>query len=400
MKEESIIKSNVSIVLIGIGGYGDLYVSHLLDSSEASIVGVVDINPQKSKNYQTIIERQIPVFSSIETFYENWSADLAIISTPIHLHADQTCYALTHGSHVLCEKPMCTTVEDAERMIATRNASNKFLAIGFNWSFQPSIQALKHDIQNGLYGKPKRLKTIALWPRTGSYFERAPWAGRKYGNNGELIIDSVASNACAHYLHHMFYLLGATTEESAHLQQVTAELYRANPIENFDTCAVKTIIDEGVEVLYYATHAVPETFGPHFTFEFEHATISYTQEEGSNGVVAHFHDGNKKTYKDPRTEDPLHKLSICIEAAKSGKQVIYCGPEAAYAHTLCINSMHHSMPEIIHFPDTLIQHDQQKDLTWVEGLSETLMKCFEESRMPSEYQLDWAKEGKVITLSN
>ncbi|WP_276245324.1 Gfo/Idh/MocA family protein [Virgibacillus profundi] len=386
---------------MGIGGYGDLYVSHLLDTNkqkEASIVGVVDINPKMSKNYNKIIENHIPVFSSIEEFYENKKADLAVISTPIHLHAYQTCYALTHGSNVLCEKPMCTTTQDANKMINTRNDMNKFLAIGFNWSFNPSVQELKKDIRNGFFGKPKRLKTVLLWPRSRSYYNRAPWVGRKYSEESELILDSVASNAGAHYLHHMFYLLGPTKEESSCLNQVTAELYRANPIENFDTCALRAITDEGVELLYYATHAVKNSVGPRFTFEFEHATITYTQEKGSNNVIAQFHDGRKKLYTDPRKEDPLQKLATCIEAIKLGNQDIYCGPEAAYTHTLCINSMHNSMPEIINFPEILINHDEKTDLIWVDGLSETLIKCFEESRMPSEFDIPWARKGKLVNL--
>ena len=387
--------------MVGIGGYGDLYVSRLLDSNEikeATVAGVVDINPKKSKNYHKIIENQIPVFTSIEEFYNNRKADLAVISTPIHLHAYQTCYALNHGSNVLCEKPMCTTTNDAYSMIQTRNETNKFLAIGFNWSFNPSIQALKKDIASGLFGKPRRLKTILLWPRTKKYFDRAPWAGKKYGENGEQILDSVANNAGAHYLHHMFYLLGHKQEESARLNQVTAELYRANPIENFDTCAIKANTDEGVEVLYYATHAVKDQAGPSFTFEFEFATITYTQGAGTNNVVAEFHDGSKKVYPDPRTEDPLQKLTKCIEAIKTGNQNIYCGPEAAFTHTLCINSIHNSMSEIINFPKEIIKHDKKTDVIWAEGLSDILNKCFDESRMPSELDITWAREGKMINI--
>jgi hypothetical protein len=59
------------------------------------------------------------------------------------------------------------------------------------------------------------------------------------GHAGLGIFDSPANNATAHFLHNMFYLLGATRETSAAPAVVQAELYRANAIENFDTAAIR-----------------------------------------------------------------------------------------------------------------------------------------------------------------
>lgn len=179
----------VSILLVGMSGYGNVYLKELLTkkNENASLIGVVDINPKRSDYYEEIIHRDIPIYKSMSEFYSNNHSDLAIISTPIHLHKEQSCYAMNRGSNVLCEKPMSANPEDIQTMIDTRDKTRKFLAIGFNWSFTTSVQQLKKDILNGNFGKMKRLKSIALWPRTQDYFNRSNWAGKKHSHDGDMI---------------------------------------------------------------------------------------------------------------------------------------------------------------------------------------------------------------------
>ena len=58
------------------------------------------------------------------------SVDLVDIVTPNHLHADMAVTALAAGKHVLLEKPMATTLADAERLVAAAERSGRYLGIG------------------------------------------------------------------------------------------------------------------------------------------------------------------------------------------------------------------------------------------------------------------------------
>ena len=129
------------------------------------------------------------------------------------------------------------------------------VAIGYQWSFSPAIQRLKGDIAAGVFGAPKRLKTIVLWPRDETYYSRNRWAGKQRDEAGNPIFDSPVSNACAHYLHNMLYVLGDAVDRSAIPSRVSAELYRAHPIENYDTAALRCWTDRGVEILFIVSHA-------------------------------------------------------------------------------------------------------------------------------------------------
>lgn len=390
----------VSIVLVGIGGYGNTHVNQLLHAYAEGdvrpvIVGVVDVSPEKSNHYQALQDLNVPFYTTLDQFYADNKADLAVISTPIQFHCDQTCLALANGSNVLCEKPTAATVQEVRRMMEARDRAGKFVAIGFDWSFTPQIQQLKQDVMSGYFGKPKRLKTIVLWKRTDSYFSSG-WKGRKKSDQGDWILDSVAHNATSHYLHNMFYILGSKTDESLRLQSVEAELYRANPIENFDTCAVRVQGEGGVEALFYATHAVSHNFGPSFCYEFERATITFTSGHNENRIEAVFADGTKKVYE----AEKASKLRICIKAVASGDSVIPCGLEAAYAEVLCTNGMLDSMPAIRSFPEALIRRNEEEKFTWVEGLKESLLDSYHRSALPSELGYEWAAKGTLKELGN
>ncbi|OXM86181.1 Gfo/Idh/MocA family protein [Paenibacillus rigui] len=409
----------VQVVIVGIGGYGATHVKEMLHDireQDAVLAGVVDVKPELSRFYGELAAAGIPMYDSLESFYANrpGGADLVVISTPIQYHCPQTCLALQHGSHVLVEKPVSATVQEARRMMeAEREAAGPFVAVGYNWSFSSQIQQLKRDIQSGLFGRPQRLRTLVLWRRTQDYFQKG-WKGRVKSPQGDWILDSVAHNATSHYLHNMFYLLGDDTEASALPFRVQAELYRANPIENFDTCAVRAEVEGGVELLFLASHAVTGVEGPDFTFEFERAVISYAFGQDNEEIKAVFQDGTEKRY--PKAggayflgtgeqhsaveESPKEqsKLLTCIQAVRTGSAGILCGLKAAYPQVLCMNGMLESSA-VADFPESLIRWAEPERVVWVEGLKEALRQCYEQGRLPSELGKDWAVPGRWVELA-
>jgi len=399
-------KKQVKVVMVGIGGYGATHVRDMLRNirkEDAVLAGVVDVKPELSPFYQELKEAGVPMFDSLERFYEQTpgGADLAVISTPIQYHAPQTRLALEHGSHVLVEKPISATVQEARAMMeAERQSNGLFVAVGYNWSFTTQIQQLKKDIQAGLFGRPKRFKTLVLWRRPLSYFQSG-WKGRQKSPDGAWILDSVAHNATSHYLHNMFYLLGKETAASEQPLQVQAELYRANEIENFDTCAVRAQTGDGTELLFIASHAVTGVEGPLFCLEFERATITFASGQQDDEIKAVFQDGSAKIY--PKTgaggARERSKLLTCVEAVQNGSSDILCGLDAAYPQLLCMNGMLESS-SIQNLPESLVRWDEESQVVWVEGLKESLKQCYEQWSLPSENGISWAQAGRIVDLSD
>lgn len=389
----------ITIALSGLGGYGEQYLNELLDpryEGRVTLAGGIDPQPERCTRLADLRARGAPIYQTLADFYQEHSADLLIVSAPIHEHAPQTCLGLAHGSHVLCEKPLAATVQEADAMIAARDKAGTTVAIGYQWSFDPVILSLKRDIMAGHFGRPLRLSTVALWPRTAAYYARNNWAGRQKAPSGAWVLDSPANNAVAHYLHNMLFLLGARIDRSVTPLNVQAELYRANPIENYDTAALRVAVEGGAEILFYASHAVSESFGPVLRAEFENGTIHM---DGLSGrLTARTRAGAQIDYGVP-DNGVRAKLEASLNAIERGAPVT-CGIEAARAHTVCINGAQESAEEIADFDPAQISHMDAQDgrLTFVAGLGEALRQCAEAGKLPSEMGFAWARPGRMIDL--
>ncbi|MFH1748884.1 MAG: Gfo/Idh/MocA family oxidoreductase [Planctomycetota bacterium] len=390
----------VSILLVGVGGYGKIYLSALLDQPNEArfqLVGVVDPLARNSAGLDDLHSRGVPIHASLPDFYRRQHADLAVITAPIHRHCEQTCLALEQGSFVLCEKPPAATVQEVDRMIETSGRTGRWVAVGYQWSYTEPIQQLKQDIQAGLFGTPRRLKTLCLWPRDESYYHRNTWAGRVRHDQGEWVLDSPANNAMAHFLHNALYLLGSRADTSAEPIDIVAELYRANEIENFDTAAMRIHTAAGAEILFYGSHAVVEELGPVCSYEFTKATIECAGL--SAPIQARFNDGSVKHYASPEGEPHSRKLWACVKAVAEDA-AIPCGLRAARSHTLCINGAQDSVSRIVDFPPALIhvRGTAPSRLTWVAGLPDVLRRCYTDGVLPSELSVPWARPGSKISL--
>ena len=374
----------MKILLVGAGGYGARYVTELLNSKRDDIVfeGIVDPFLQSSREYANICAAKIPAYNTMEEFYAEHSADLAIICTPIFLHCEQSVTALKHGSYVLCEKPVAPTLEEAELMLEAERKYGRFIAIGYQWSFSDAILDLKRDILGGVLGKPISMKNIVCWPRDLSYYGRGGgWAG-KIEREGRLVLDSIASNACAHYLHNMLFLLGATMDECARATEVYADCLRANDIETFDTCTIRAYAS-GTPIFLAASHATDKGRDPEFIFEFEKATVTYFDND-EVGIRAVFVSGEEKCYGKPVKPNNFEKLWNTVDAVIEGK-VPLCTVKTAMAHTALINDIHKTAA-YRQFDKASVVLNTEKNALYVPGLYERISRAYDEARLLSELE--------------
>ncbi|MBQ7922372.1 MAG: Gfo/Idh/MocA family oxidoreductase, partial [Clostridia bacterium] len=342
--------------------------------------GVVDPYFEASQFKEHIEAQNVPVYDTMEEFYAHHEADLAIISTPTFLHCEQSICALKHNTNVLCEKPAAPIPEQALQMLEAEKETGLFLAIGYQWSYSDAIRKLKADILNGVLGKPEEFRTMISWPRSRKYYNRGSGWGGKIQKDGKWILDSIASNACAHYLHNMFFLLGDTMETSAKIADFQAECYRANEIENFDTCSIRLQTESGVKLYYAASHAAGERRDPEFIYRFSNADVTFAVGKDTE-ITAHFKDGTTKIYGNPN-ENVLIKMWDSIDAVRNGTRPV-CTIETAIPHVQFIYDMYKTTP--IHtFDSQYIRVNEEEDTVYVDGLFEQLGNAYDNGQLFSE----------------
>jgi predicted dehydrogenase len=133
------------------------------------------------------------VFTDYREMYERAGLDAAVVASPDDLHHAMTMDALAAGLHVLCEKPMALTLEDARAMLAKAEAARVKHMVNFTWRPVPAYQYMKELIDEGYLGRPYQctLSFLADYGRSGEYnwrFDRRR-AGGILGDLGSHMVD-------------------------------------------------------------------------------------------------------------------------------------------------------------------------------------------------------------------
>ncbi|MCL2508680.1 MAG: Gfo/Idh/MocA family oxidoreductase [Oscillospiraceae bacterium] len=289
----------INVVLAGWGGYGKFYADYLIQNPhrlDYTFRAVADPF-LREEDKAALAVLNIPYFDSLEAFYKTGTAELAIISAPIHLHKPMCETAVKNGSAVLCEKPAAARLCELLEMHEYETRYQKDIFIGFQWSFADPILNLKRDLLRGAYGRVLSGKAIVLWNRDLSYYNRSTgWAGKRQSKDGAYVYDSVASNAAAHYLNNLLFLLGDRMDAAAEAAEIQADCRKANPIETFDTCVIKARTAKGQPLLFIASHAADRNIDPIFEIVCEKAVISCDFSKDNGLLTARLPDGTSKQY--------------------------------------------------------------------------------------------------------
>ena len=393
----------MSVVLVGIGGWGWVYVDALLDAAAqhgCRFVGAVDPYPQGCKRLGELRARGIAIYPTLQAFYAAaGTADLAVIASPPHCHVEHACTALRHGSHVLCEKPVACSLAGVGEIARARDAAKRRVAIGYQWSFSAAVRRLKRDVAEGRFGAAIRFRTLVQWPRGDEYYRRNSWAGRVTDDAGAPVLDSPLNNACAHFVHNALYVLGDEPDASAIPLAVQGELYRANRIENYDTAVMRCRMDGGAEMLFAVSHATAQRLGPRLEYEFERGAVRYDQEAAPR-LVAQFDDGTTCDYGDPSAGGFAKKLWDTVHALRANVP-LPCGAEAAGAHTACIVAVQQCVERIGEFPPDLLTRGETAGgaMTTVNGLEGHLEACYHSGRLPHELGVSWARPAIAVPVA-
>ena len=122
--------------VVGTGAMGRHHVRILAALPEADLVGIYDQRPEVAAALAA--EHGTHSFSSLEELTSQ--VDAVVLAVPTYAHAQIGCELLSAGIHLLVEKPMAATLEEADRLLDA--AGDRVLAVGHVEFFNPAVQAL------------------------------------------------------------------------------------------------------------------------------------------------------------------------------------------------------------------------------------------------------------------
>jgi len=134
------------VLKIGVAGVGVMGRNHarvLAELRDVDLTHILDADPVVAEGVASLYGAA--GVSSVEAFVEA-GLDAAVVATPNRTHGDLAVALLERGAHVLVEKPIAATVEDARRIIDAARANDRVLMVGQVERFNPAIETVRRAI--------------------------------------------------------------------------------------------------------------------------------------------------------------------------------------------------------------------------------------------------------------
>ena len=254
----------------------------------------------------------VKAFRDFDELLADPKIDLIDICTPTAFHAPFAIAALKAGKHVLCEKPMARTSDEARAMIEAAEASTGFLMPAMCLRFWPEWSFVKQAIDDGRFGKVE----AARFRRVG---EPPAW-GQKFfldgSKSGGALLDLHIHDV--DFIHHCF----------GRPRSVYSSGY-AKVSGAVDYVVTQYRFDSGAIVHAEGGWTMTPGFGFNmaYTVNFENATLDYDMSRGDEALRLFESDKDAQTLKLDGDDGYVGELRHLLEAIQSGKKPTRVSPE-------------------------------------------------------------------------
>lgn len=146
--------SRKRLIQVGVGGWGLNWLDYSTTAEDWEVVAFVDTS---AGSIRVATERfdldPARCFGDLPSALEEQEADAVLLVVPPHVHADLAEIALDAGCHVLVEKPIADSMEDARRMNAAAEAAGRILMVSQNYRFRPAANTVRWILDQKILGE-------------------------------------------------------------------------------------------------------------------------------------------------------------------------------------------------------------------------------------------------------
>ncbi len=306
----------IRFALVGCGRiakrHSDLLGNKQIDG--AKLVSVCDINYGRAKVIGDLYN--VSTYSNMDKMMSSEQVDVVVVLTPSGLHAENVINLSKYGKHIIVEKPMALTLDDADSMISACDKNGCKLFIIKQNRFNLPVTKLREAIESNRFGKLVLGTVRVRWARHQHYYDQDDWRGTWAMDGG------VLTNQASHHVDMLEWMMGDV--ESVFARSSTALV----DIEAEDTAVVTLKFKNGALGVIEATTATrPKDL---------EGSISILGERGSV-VIAGFAVNEMQTWSfeddKPGDKDVLDKYSV------NPPNVYGFGHQAYYEHVVnCLSN--------------------------------------------------------------
>ena len=175
------------------------------------IVAVCDIIPENMEKvlakYGLENNKNIKRYTNYKQMLFENTTDLVSIATESGSHAEIALYCINKGIHVIIEKPIALSLDDADQIINISKKKNVKVCVSHQNRFNIAVQEMRKALEAGRFGKLSHGSVHIRWNRDRSYYIQAPWRGTWENDGGALM------NQCIHGIDLLRWMMGDGIEE-------------------------------------------------------------------------------------------------------------------------------------------------------------------------------------------
>jgi predicted dehydrogenase len=163
----------INAAIVGLGRWGQNLVSNMQGKSDKLrfVAGVL----RHPENAREFAERYgIQLYDDYSRALADPRIDAVVLATPHSAHAEQIVAAAKAGKHVFTEKPFTLTTASAREAVRACARSKVTLAVGYNWRFQPALQAIRGMLEDGSLGRLLHIEGNFCGP-SAYFYGREHW---------------------------------------------------------------------------------------------------------------------------------------------------------------------------------------------------------------------------------
>lgn len=210
------MKRNLGFGIIGTGNIAKFHANCIEKIDNAHLIGV--LSKTETRANQVVQDFNCPVFWDIEKLLYHPDIDIICVCNESGLHGATIAKIAKAGKHILCEKPLETTVEKIDQIKTIVKSSGIQLGCVYQNRENPEYQKLKSYINLGTLGKILLCQISINWYRAPSYYEGS-WRGTKTLDGGAALI-----NQGIHTIDLMLDLMGEVNEISGFIDTLHHEI--------------------------------------------------------------------------------------------------------------------------------------------------------------------------------